>query len=52
MTRPLVGIVGNYYLINDEYPVSFWEMNIDAVSTVCDAIAMVIESSTNATSEG
>ena len=53
MTRPLVGIVGNYYLINDEYPVqASGEMNIDAVSTVCDAIAMVIPSlPANATSE-
>ena len=53
MTRPLVGIVGNNYLINDEYPVqASGEMNIDAVSTVCDSIAMVVPSlPANATSE-
>ncbi|MEM9350439.1 MAG: gamma-glutamyl-gamma-aminobutyrate hydrolase family protein, partial [Pseudomonadota bacterium] len=33
MTRPLIGIIGNSYLINDEYPAyAAGKMNVEAVS--------------------
>ena len=45
MGRPVVGIVGNHYLINDEYPSqATGEMNITAVSKVVKSIAMIIPS--------
>ncbi|WP_208353342.1 gamma-glutamyl-gamma-aminobutyrate hydrolase family protein [Pseudaestuariivita rosea] len=45
MTRPIVGIIGNSYLINDEYPAhAGGTMNSEAVSQVSDAIPMVIPS--------
>lgn len=45
MTRPVIGIVGNHYLVNDEYPVqASGEENIRAISSVCDAIAMIVPS--------
>ena len=41
--RPVIGIIGNHYLINDEYPAhACGEMNTDAVAQVCDAIPMVV----------
>ena len=48
MARPLVGIIGNYYLVNDDYPVqASGEMNIEAVSDLCDAISLIIPSLPN-----
>ena len=45
MVRPLVGIVGNYYIVNDDYPVqASGEMNIEAVSEMCDAVSVIIPS--------
>ena len=45
MARPLVGIVGNYYIVNDDYPVqASGEMNIEAVSEICDAVSIIIPS--------
>jgi putative glutamine amidotransferase len=53
MARPLIGILGNYYLVNDDYPVqASGEMNIDAISEVCDGISVIVPSlPNNATSE-
>lgn len=43
MTRPVVGIIGNSHLINDEYPAhSGGTMNSEAVSEVSGAIPMLI----------
>ena len=45
MARPVIGIVANHYLIDDQYPVqASGEMNIAALSDVCDAISMVVPS--------
>ena len=53
MTRPLIGIVGNYYVVNEHYPVqASGEMNIEAVSALCDAMSVILPSlPKNATSE-
>ena len=43
MTRPLVGIIGNQYLLNDSYPVhAGGEMNTEAVSCVSGCLPMLI----------
>ncbi|NDR56124.1 gamma-glutamyl-gamma-aminobutyrate hydrolase family protein [Aliiruegeria sabulilitoris] len=43
MARPVVGIIGNHYLINDEYPThAGGTMNSEAVAEVCGAVPMVI----------
>ena len=48
MARPLIGIVGNYYVVNDDYPVqASGEMNIDAISDVCDGISIIVPSLPN-----
>ena len=48
MARPLIGIVGNYYVVNDDYPVqASGEMNIDAISDVCDGISVIVPSLPN-----
>ena len=48
MARPLIGIVGNYYVVNDDYPVqASGEMNIDAISEVCDGISVIVPSLPN-----
>jgi putative glutamine amidotransferase len=45
MTRPVVGIIGNSYLMNDQYPVQTGgEMNSDAVSQVCACMPLIIPS--------
>lgn len=45
MARPVVGIIGNFHLINDEYPVhAAGEMNSFAVKNVCDALPLVVPS--------
>ena len=45
MARPLIGIVGNYYVVNDDYPVqASGEMNIEAVSDICDAVSVIVPS--------
>ncbi|MCP5088185.1 MAG: gamma-glutamyl-gamma-aminobutyrate hydrolase family protein [Rhodobacteraceae bacterium] len=45
MTRPIVGISGNSYLINDDYPVqASGTHNIEAVAQVSDATAVIIPS--------
>ena len=43
MARPVVGIIGNSYLLNDEYPVhAGGQMNSDAVSEVAGCVPMII----------
>jgi putative glutamine amidotransferase len=43
MRRPVIGIVGNSYLINDEYPVhAVGHMNTRAISDVAQAIPMIV----------
>ena len=43
MRRPLVGVIGNYYLINDEYPVhAGGTMNFEALSDVSGCMPVII----------
>jgi putative glutamine amidotransferase len=43
MARPVVGIIGNSYLLNDQYPVhAGGKMNSDAVSEVSGCIPLII----------
>jgi putative glutamine amidotransferase len=45
MKRPVIGIIGNHYLINDQYPAqAAGEMNIDAVAGAMDAIPFILPS--------
>lgn len=45
MARPVIGIICNQYLINDEYPVhAGGKMNSDAISVVSDCVPMIIPS--------
>ncbi|MEO0358613.1 MAG: gamma-glutamyl-gamma-aminobutyrate hydrolase family protein, partial [Pseudomonadota bacterium] len=43
MGRPVIGIIGNHYLLNDEYPATAaGDMNVAAVAQVCDALPLVV----------
>lgn len=43
MRKAVIGIIGNHYLINDEYPVhSAGVMNSTAVAKVCDAMPLIV----------
>ncbi|MEM9968894.1 MAG: gamma-glutamyl-gamma-aminobutyrate hydrolase family protein [Pseudomonadota bacterium] len=43
MARPVVGIIGNAYMLNDQYPVhAGGQMNSDAVGQVADCVPMII----------
>ncbi|MGR3572977.1 gamma-glutamyl-gamma-aminobutyrate hydrolase family protein [Brevirhabdus sp.] len=43
MTRPVIGIIGNSFMINDEYPAHGGSsLNSDAVAQVADGIPMII----------
>ena len=45
MTRPVVGIIGNHYLLNDDYPVHAGGlMNSEAISVVSKCMPMLIPS--------
>jgi len=45
MARPVVGIIGNSYLLNDQYPVhAGGEMNSDAVAQVAGCLPLIIPS--------
>ncbi len=45
MKRPLIGILGNHHLINDQYDVQgTGEMNITAISEVCNCVSLIIPS--------
>lgn len=46
MSRPVIGIIGNYHLINDEYPVhALGLMNSEAVAKVSGCMPMMVPSS-------
>ncbi|MEM9792784.1 MAG: gamma-glutamyl-gamma-aminobutyrate hydrolase family protein, partial [Pseudomonadota bacterium] len=43
MARPIVGIVGNHHLINDEYPVQgVGQSNVEAVAEVSGALPLIV----------
>ena len=43
MARPVVGIIGNSYLMNDQYPVhAAGRMNVSAISAVAGCAPMII----------
>ena len=45
MARPVIGIIGNSYLINDQYPAhAAGTMNCEAVAEVCQATPMIVPS--------
>ena len=45
MQKPVVGIIANYFLINDQYPAqSTGRMNIDALAEVSGAVPIIIPS--------
>ncbi|MCX7559383.1 gamma-glutamyl-gamma-aminobutyrate hydrolase family protein [Sulfitobacter sp. F26204] len=45
MARPVVGIIGNSYLLNDQYPVhAGGQMNSDAISEVTGCMPLIIPS--------
>ena len=45
MARPVVGIIGNSYLLNDQYPVhAGGQMNSDAISEVAGCVPLIIPS--------
>ncbi|MGJ5618582.1 gamma-glutamyl-gamma-aminobutyrate hydrolase family protein [Sulfitobacter sp. MF3-043] len=45
MARPIVGIIGNSYLLNDQYPVhAGGQMNSDAISEVSGCVPLIIPS--------
>jgi len=45
MSRPLVGIIGNAYIIHDDYPVQAAGVhNIEAVSKLADATSLIVPS--------
>ena len=45
MVRPVVGIIANNYLIEEQYPVqASLIMNLEAVSILCDAVPLIVPS--------
>jgi putative glutamine amidotransferase len=45
MARPVIGIIGNSYLINDEYPAhAAGSMNCEAIAEVSGAVPMIVPS--------
>jgi len=43
--RPVIGIIGNSFLINDQYPAqAAGTMNVEAVAKVCDALPLIVPS--------
>ncbi len=49
--RPIIGIIGNSYLINDEYPAhAAGKMNTDAAAKVCEALPLIVPSDPNVVS--
>ncbi len=48
MTRPVVGIIGNSYLLHDDYPVhAGGTMNSEAVACVADAVPLLVPADPN-----
>lgn len=53
MKRPVVGIIANSHLINDEYPAqAVGEMNVEAVGEVTGALPLMVPSHPSATDIG
>lgn len=51
MQKPVVGIIANFFLINDQYPAqATGRMNIDAIAEVAGAVPLVIPSLPNSIS--
>ena len=45
MARPVVGIIGNSYLLNDSYPVhAGGQMNTEAIAEVADCVPLIVPS--------
>ncbi|NUH66202.1 gamma-glutamyl-gamma-aminobutyrate hydrolase family protein [Sulfitobacter sp. S0837] len=45
MARPVVGIIGNSYLLNDSYPVhAGGQMNTEAIAGVADCVPLIVPS--------
>ena len=43
MSRPVIGIMGNFYLINDQYPAhAAGTMNCEAIVDLCEATPLII----------
>ena len=43
MKNPVVGIIANFFLINDQYPAqTSGNMNIEAIAQVAGAVPMII----------
>lgn len=43
MARPIIGVIGNLQMINDQYPaIAAGTMNLDAIAQVCGAMPMII----------
>jgi len=43
MRKPVIGIIGNYHLINEEYPIhGAGIMNAEAITHVCGALPMIV----------
>lgn len=43
MGKPVIGIIGNYHLINDEYPIhGAGVMNSEAIVNVCGAVPIIV----------
>ena len=43
MSRPVIGIMGNFYLINDQYPAhAAGTMNCEAIAELCNATPLII----------
>lgn len=48
MRKPVIGIIGNHYLINDEYPAhAAGVMNSEAVAHVCAALPLIVPADPN-----
>lgn len=45
MPRPVIGVIGNFMMVNDEYPAhTGGRMNSEAIAQVCDATPVIIPS--------
>ena len=50
MARPVIGIIGNHYVLNDQYVVqACGMMNVTAVAKVCDALPIIVPANPDVT---
>ncbi len=50
MPKPVIGIITNAFLVNDQYPAhAAGAMNVDAIADVCDALPLLIPCMTDGT---